>query len=136
MPLDFLAFAILALACYRLTHLVVYDNIFAPVRRCFVKRESATDAGGKTIVYTWPRGHGLRRWVGEMMGCPWCAGIWVGAAVTLAYWWRPAATLWVCLFLAIAAVQSLIEAAWLKSTGDSHRTGPGPKQQGEGESDA
>ncbi len=58
-----LVFTVLALCAFRLTRLVVEDTITEPIRRRLALR-----AG----------------WLAAMLGCWWCAGFYVSAAVVLA----------------------------------------------------
>lgn len=59
---------LLSLAAARLTRLVNDDEITAPLRGWAVKR--------------W----GPSGWIPYMLHCPWCAGIWVSAALCLFAW--------------------------------------------------
>lgn len=78
---------ILALAAFRLTHLVVFDGIAEPLRIALQNRP----------------------FIGDLVACYWCAGIWISAGLVtgLAFW--PALFQWVLLVLAVAGVQALIE---------------------------
>lgn len=79
-----------ALAAYRLTHLITDDHLpFGPIR----ERVLHTDSDGL---------------IAEWMECPWCAGMWVAAAVVAARagaprWWAPAARV-----LALSAAVGLL----------------------------
>lgn len=126
--ISFLHLTILALASYRLTHLVVYDVIMVPLRQYFVVREFGKGPDGRRIVYSTIQGQGFRNWLGRMINCPWCAGIWVAAAVTAGYWWLPVYAMWFYLFLAIAAIQSLIESTMINSSGVIFMPGPKPAE--------
>ncbi len=82
---------ILALAAFRLTHLIVFDKIMEPLRRPFVGR----------------------RFFGTLVTCYWCAGVWVAGILVggMALW--PAVVRWVVIILAVAGAQALIEW-WLQ----------------------
>lgn len=103
-------FIILSLAAYRLTHLVVFDQIFTPIRDLFVTRDSPN----KTFTL---QGGRLRRFIGNILKCPWCAGLWVSALIIISYHYFETITYQICLLLAIAAIQSLMETGWMKSVG-------------------
>ncbi|HYF94059.1 MAG TPA: DUF1360 domain-containing protein [Symbiobacteriaceae bacterium] len=85
--MNWLDLAVLMLASYRLTHLIVFDSIMEPVR------------------------HRLEPvpFIGELIGCYWCAGVWVsGALVGLHLIW-PAGSRPLLLLLAVAGGQAIIE---------------------------
>ncbi|WP_409346800.1 DUF1360 domain-containing protein [Paenibacillus sp. MBLB4367] len=105
-------FMIFSLAAYRLTHLLVFDKIFEPVRNCFVTR----DFTGKTPTFTLQGGR-LRSFIGRMLICHWCAGIWVSFGMAAAWWAIGSVMEWAFLALAAAAVLSLIETHWTKAVG-------------------
>ncbi|MEW6545866.1 MAG: DUF1360 domain-containing protein [Bacillota bacterium] len=76
---------VLILASFRLTHLVVFDQITAPVRNA------------------------LKRRLGPLVSCFWCCGVWVsaGLALGLAYW--PAVFRPLAVVFAVAGGQSFLE---------------------------
>jgi hypothetical protein len=108
-------FIVLGLASYRITHLLVFDKIFEPVREWFVARSISFDRSGVAIEYRL-QGGPIRHFIGGMLNCPWCASIWASAAVVVAYlfvWW----VIYVLEALAIAAMVGLIETVWMKYVG-------------------
>lgn len=78
---------LLALASYRLTHLLVFDSIMEPLRQWSERWE----------------------WLAELTGCYWCCGVWVSGALVGAQMLWPAPAGVVILILAVAGGQSLIE---------------------------
>lgn len=108
-----LDFIIFTLAAYRVTHLLVYDVIFEPVRKFFVVRYFD---GWPYPSYTLQGGR-LRSFIGRLLLCHWCAGIWVAGIMALLYWTAPAIVEWIFVALAAAAVLSFIETAWTKVVG-------------------
>lgn len=110
--LSLMDFIVLSLAAYRLTHLLVFDKIFEPIRNFFVKR----DFSGPIPSYTLQGGL-IRSYMGKLLICPWCAGIWVSGFLTLACWKFYETAIWICYWLAAAAVLSLIETFWMKKVG-------------------
>jgi hypothetical protein len=73
---EWFEFLLLVLASFRLTRLVVFDKITSFIRRPFHKLIEETDSDGNTITYIEIKGKGLRHWLGELLSCYWCAGIW------------------------------------------------------------
>jgi hypothetical protein len=104
-----LTFLILALAVYRLTHFLVFDKLFEPIRSLFVIRNFHAQ------MYTL-KGDIIRRFIGKIMICFWCAGIWVSAAVFLTYLAYPP-LLWLYAIWAAAGVQAYLHSNWVKSVG-------------------
>jgi hypothetical protein len=123
--MTFLTLIILSLACYRLTHLIVFDLIFAPIRNLFVKRDFST-------MSFYLQGGPIRRFIGSIVNCFWCTGLWISFILTIAYF----QTFNLSVFLqalAVAAIASLIETAWMKSVGfPEMRPGTQPKAERKG----
>jgi len=105
-----LSFAIFALASFRLTRLIVFDTITAPFRRLFHEEQEEVNEQGEVETYIVIKGKGLRSWIGELLSCYWCTGIWCTAALLLIYIFFPVISMWFNLLLAIAAAAGLIEA--------------------------
>lgn len=111
-------FIVLCLASYRLTHLLVFDTIFIPIRSLFVLRFFEMDYSTREYKSFFQlRGGRIRHFIGKILLCFWCCGVWSAAAITLLYAWQPDITIWGMYILAIAAVQSLLEQAWTKVVG-------------------
>lgn len=108
-----LDFIILSLAAYRITHLLVFDKVFEPIRSLFVTREFS---GPLRATYTLQGGR-MRRFIGKALICHWCTGIWASAAIVAGVWMSYGVVMWVCLALAAATFLSLIETAWMKFVG-------------------
>lgn len=99
---------ILAFASFRLTHLIVYDDITEWLRKPFISIVSTKDEHGTTNQFREPKGKGIRRWLGLVLSCHWCTGIWCAALLTALQFYVPAAYPLITL-LAIAAIASFIE---------------------------
>jgi hypothetical protein len=80
---------VLALASYRLTRILVFDKIFKFFRD-FIRSKSKL-----YVFYV----------VKEILGCPWCAGVWVALVNVTMYFLVPFGNLFVYL-LAIAGIAS------------------------------
>jgi hypothetical protein len=93
-----LAFVIVALGAFRLTRLVGWDTITAPLRARLL---GADDAGKPTR----PR----PRWgAAAFVHCAWCVGFWISVAAYAAWEFWPDATLIVMAPLAISAVVGVV----------------------------
>jgi len=99
--LTFIELLILALASMRLTRLFVYDKITAFFREQFY------DFDAETATLIKPA-RGARRTLADLLSCPWCVGMWAGAAVVFCYYFSP--VFWYpILFLAIASAGSILQ---------------------------
>lgn len=99
---------ILVLASFRLTHLIVFDEITSFLRDPFISVTFETDAaGGMTRQLTF-KGGPIRQWIGQLLSCYWCVGIWAALFIVLLYFYVPAAYPFL-LLLAIAGAAAVIE---------------------------
>jgi hypothetical protein len=94
---------ILSFATLRFTRLMVYDAITAFFREQFWDPK---EVRGKVELVK-PEA-GPRKTLADLMGCPWCFGVWAGATVTFFYLLTPYAYFPV-LLLAISGVGSLLQ---------------------------
>lgn len=106
--LTWIQLVILALASFRLTHLIVYDDITWPLRAPFMTVTYVPQDDGTVIRQVDIRGAGFRHWMGTLLSCHWCTGIWCAAVLTALYWYVPA-SFPLLLMLAVAGIAALIE---------------------------
>jgi len=85
--MGWLELVLLVLACFRLTHLIVFDSITEGMRE--VLRD--------------------RPFVGALVSCYWCAGIWASGTLVLLSWLWPRPMRTVVLVLAVAGGQAMLE---------------------------
>jgi hypothetical protein len=88
-----LNFIILALAVFRITRLIMLDEILAPVRNLF-----------------WEKFPPESSYLGFLFTCEWCVSMWVALPIVLFYAAFPTLTLLVGCIFALSAVSSLITA--------------------------
>jgi hypothetical protein len=86
---------ILSLFVYRLTRLVVLDEILAPVRDWIWDRKSPRDSQ-----------------IGYLFTCPWCVSLWAALPVVFSYALFPSMTILVGCIFALSAIAGLITAHW------------------------
>lgn len=108
LELTWLDLVILVFASFRLTHLIVFDEITSFLRDPFLTDIYEMDTNGQVVRRTEYKGTGLRRWIGKLLNCHWCVGIWSGALIVAVFLYVPAAFP-VLLVLAIAGVAAVIE---------------------------
>lgn len=93
-----LEFVIVALGAFRLTRLVGWDTITAPLRTRLL---GADDSGKPT--------RAAPRWgAAGFVHCAWCVGFWVSVAAFAAWEFQPDATLIVMTPLALSAVVGVV----------------------------
>jgi len=95
MEITTITFVILALAAFRLTHLVTTDAIADGFRTKVWKKFPPSTK------------------IGYLITCNWCTGFWVSIFLVISYLVLPVATLVVSLVLAISASIGLI-SAWIE----------------------
>jgi hypothetical protein len=71
---------LLGVGAHKIARILTKDWVTSPLRAPFVRYEES--AGGGEVTET-SRGRGLRRAVGDLLTCPWCAAPWVGGALVL-----------------------------------------------------
>lgn len=106
--ITWLHLTVLVLATFRLTHLIVYDEITSFLRKPFLLVEYETDESGQTYRHEGIRGTGWRYAVGLMLSCHWCVGVWSALGLTVLYLWLPASFPF-HLILAVAGAAALLE---------------------------
>ena len=84
---------ILSLFVYRLTRLVVLDELLAPVRDWVWDRKSPRDSQ-----------------IGYFFTCPWCVSLWVALPVVFLYALFPSITILVGCIFTLSAIAGLITA--------------------------
>jgi hypothetical protein len=76
-------------ASHKVSRLIAKDKITAFLRAPFTEYEGR---GGPAEVEERPRGHGVRRAVGELLICPYCLGMWASGAFHVGLVYAPRAT--------------------------------------------
>lgn len=116
MLINWLELALFALATFRLTRLFVFDKITEFIRRPFHEEVEETESDGSVTTYIEIKGNGLRYWVGELLSCYWCTGVWCATFLYGAYYLWPVGLEVIISILAIAGVAGLIETTVSKMT--------------------
>ncbi|MDQ1004093.1 hypothetical protein QFZ28_004493 [Neobacillus niacini] len=110
MNIDLLNFTILALACFRLTRLIVFDKITEFLRDPFFDEIEEENEEGKIEVYYLPKETAIKKFIGEMLSCYWCTGVWVSAAVVGGYLLVPVVLAPIILVFAVAGLAAIVES--------------------------
>lgn len=78
MEITFIELLILSLACFRLTRLIVFDRITESVRLLFLDEKLDVDDNNNPEIYYVPTEKSeFRNFMGQLITCHWCTGIWV-----------------------------------------------------------
>ena len=105
--LDLFELTILSLTIFRLVRLFVYDSISQFIRDWFLDL-SEVQKDGKTYIHRKKPKNGLRRAITDLLGCPWCASVWISLFSVYVYLLVP--NLWfVYLVLAMSGIASFIQ---------------------------
>lgn len=107
--MSLILFLIFCLASFRLTRLIVFDEITAFLRRPFHEEVVETDDEGITNTYLVIKGTGVKKWFGELISCYWCTGIWSSALLYGGWFMWPAISEIILFILAIAGGSAIIE---------------------------
>ena len=97
-------------ATFRLTRLIVFDKITGFIRQPFHEMVTEVDEQGNEMTYLTVKGKGLRKWIGELLSCYWCTGMWCAIAVYAGYTLFPQVAIPVIIVLAIAGCAGIVES--------------------------
>lgn len=81
--------AVTGIATHKLSRLLSKDAVTSPLRAPFTRYQEAT---GESEVMEDVRGEGVQHAVGELVTCPFCAGVWVATAFGLGAVFAPRLT--------------------------------------------
>ncbi|MEK3887384.1 DUF1360 domain-containing protein [Bacillus sp. FSL K6-3431] len=109
MKIEWFEFILFGLAVFRLTRLIVFDRITSFIRAPFMKDHEEINEQGEKELYIVPREHGIRGYIGELLSCYWCTGVWVAIGMWFLYLQLPVVGEPVLIIMAIAGLAALIE---------------------------
>ncbi|CAH8772530.1 DUF1360 domain-containing protein [Paenibacillus dendritiformis] len=108
--ISWITLILLILASYRLTRLIVFDEILSFVRRPFVEERFETDESGMMYAVVDEKGGRFHTFMRKLLTCYWCVGIWSAAFLVAAYLLIPNLMFPLVLLLAIAGAAGIIES--------------------------
>ncbi|WP_312469781.1 DUF1360 domain-containing protein [Neobacillus sp.] len=106
---NWLDFIIIILASFRLTRLIVFDDITAFIRKPFITISMIENSSGDLEPNIEIKGTGFRHFMGSLLSCYWCSGFWCSLIVVLIYFYFPI-TFPLILILAVAGAAAIIES--------------------------
>ncbi|MGE6260157.1 DUF1360 domain-containing protein [Heyndrickxia sporothermodurans] len=107
---SWLLFMLFGIASFRLTRLIVMDNITSFIRKPFHEEVEITDDDGNVSTYIQIKGKGLRAWIGELLSCYWCTGVWCSLFLYAFWMYFPQLTEPIIIVLSIAGLAGIIES--------------------------
>lgn len=99
---------ILTLATFRLIRLFTYDQIMRVCRDMFLDKREFTDEHGQVMIERSRPHGGPKRALGDLVGCPWCMGMWVSFFMVVLYFAFPPIR-FLALILALAGAASSLQ---------------------------
>ncbi|SFA78337.1 MULTISPECIES: DUF1360 domain-containing protein [unclassified Bacillus (in: firmicutes)] len=109
--LDINIIIIIGFATFRLTRLIVFDKIMDNVRAPFFDEIIEENDLGEKEIYLIPKKSGIRHWIGQLLSCYWCVGIWVSTFLVFMYLIFPTLGGLLIIIMAVAGIGSIIETA-------------------------
>lgn len=101
--------ALFGVATHKFSRLLAKDRITAALRAPFMEH---TGEGGPAEVEERPRGRGLRRSIGELVGCPYCLDQWIATGFVTGAIFAPRATRLVAGVFATVALADFLQVAY------------------------
>lgn len=98
-----------SIAVFRLTRLFVYDKITAFIREPFHREVMMKDESGEEAVYIEIKGKGIQAFIGELLSCYWCTGVWCSLILYIGCRLWPGGFEPVIIILAIAGLGGILE---------------------------
>lgn len=111
------AVLLMGLASFRLTRLIVFDKITEFIRAPFFNEIEQENEQGEKEIYLVPKSAGLKGWIGELLSCYWCTGIWASLFIGGLHYFSTPAGEFLIVILAVAAIASFIETVTLRLLG-------------------
>jgi len=100
--------ALLGVATYKLARTLSKEKVTSSLRSPF--RRYVTDTHG-TEVQEEPRGSGMQRAIGELLGCPFCLSQWIATSLACGYVVAPRHTRLVAGIFVLRAISDLMQYA-------------------------
>ena len=99
MDISLVSFIFLTLASFRLTHLIMYDEITEKIRQLLVEE----------IEYDGEVYYSPKNFIGGIILCYWCCSIWTSIILLILFFYGGVIGYFIIMVLALSAVASIIE---------------------------
>jgi hypothetical protein len=101
--------ALVTVATHKASRLIAKERVTSAARAPFTRYEGRAGFGEVTET---PRGRGLRRAVGELLLCPYCLSLWIGAGFAAGLVVAPRQTRWVAGVLSAVFGADVLQIAY------------------------
>ncbi len=108
-PKDLVLFAI---ATQKLSRVITKDKVTSALRAPFTEVEGK---GGAGEIEERPRGHGLRRAIGELLTCPFCLGTWIASGFIYGFIFTPRLTRTLASIFAVSGIADFLQQGYVKA---------------------
>jgi len=108
-PKDLVLFAI---ATQKLSRVITKEKVTTAFRAPFTEVEGKGSAGE---LEERPKGHGLRRAVGELLTCPFCLGTWIASGFIYGCIFSPRVTRTVASIFAVSGIADFLQQCYVKT---------------------
>lgn len=102
----------LGVATQKVSRILTQERVTSSLRAPFTELEGPAGAGE---VSEHARGHGLRRAVGDLVVCPWCANPWVASWFMFGYVFWPRQSRYVATIFNVVAVADFLNHGYAKA---------------------
>ena len=110
MDINVFTFILLALASFRITRLIVFDKITEFIRQPFFDEIEEENEEGTIEVFYRPKRTPIKKFIGELLSCYWCTGVWISIAVVAGFLFYPTIFLPIMLVFAVAGLAAILES--------------------------
>jgi Protein of unknown function (DUF1360) len=97
-------------ASHKVSRLLTKDKVSSFLRAPFTEFQ---EASGQGEVEERPRGRGLQLALGELLGCPYCVGLWVASGLSVGLVAAPRLTRFVASVFTAETISDFLQAAYL-----------------------
>jgi len=104
--------ALFAFATQKLSRVITKDKVTAAFRAPFTEIEGK---GGAGELEERPRGHGLRRAIGDLITCPFCFGTWIASGFIYGHIFTPRIARTIASIFAVAGLSDFLQQAYVKA---------------------
>ena len=103
--------ALLGVATHKIARIVAKEPINSPLRAPFARYEGVS---GPAELAEEVRGTGIRKAIGELIGCPFCIGEWIAVCLTAGLVMAPRATRLVATIFTTLTISDALQFAYAK----------------------
>jgi hypothetical protein len=104
---------LMGVATHKLSRLIAKDKVLSGVRAPFARYK---EDGNPSEVEEKPRGHGVRKALGELVTCPYCVGLWVASFFNYGLVFNAPATRLVGSIFTTLAIADFLQPLYVEAT--------------------